>query len=454
MALDLLPTDVRRLCGGAVVLPDDDAYDAGRQAWNTTADQRPALIAYPADAREVAEVIAYAREAGLRVAPQATGHNALPLGDLSGTVLVRTAAMTEVRIDAANRRARVGAGVLWDDVVTAAAPHGLYPLHGSSPDVSVVGYSLGGGLGWLARLHGLQANSVTAVELVTAAGDVVRADAEHHAELFWALRGGGGNFGIVTALEFELYPVTEVYGGMLVWDASRAHDVIATWTAWAQRAPDAVTTSLRVLALPDVDGLPEPLRGRHVVAVDGAIVAAAPEAAAVLAPLRRLAPELDTFGMMPAAELVRLHGDPEEPMPATSASALLDGLDEAGARAFADAALAAGARGIMSCELRQLGGALGRPAPGAGALSHLDGAFALFAGSLTPEPAMIAPVLQAARGVIAAMAPWSSGRRYLNLTEEAVDARTAFDPETFERLRALQLELDPDGLVRANHSLA
>jgi FAD/FMN-containing dehydrogenase len=173
MALDLLPTDVRRLCGGAVVLPGDDAYDAGRQAWNTTADQRPALIAYPADAREVAEVIAYARETGLRVAPQATGHNALPLGDLSDTVLVRTAAMTEVRIDAVHRRARVGAGVLWDDVVSAAAPHGLSALHGSSPDVGVVGYSLGGGLGWLARLHGLQAGSVTAVELVTAGGESV-----------------------------------------------------------------------------------------------------------------------------------------------------------------------------------------------------------------------------------------------------------------------------------------
>src|SRR4051794_12496309 len=273
MAIETSPTDVGRLCGGAVVFPGDDAYDAGRQAWNTSADQRPAFIAYPADAREVAEVIAYARSAGLRVAPQATGHNALPLGPLEDTVLLRTAAMTEVRIDPDARRARAGAGVLWDDVVTAAAPHGLVALHGSSPDVSVVGYSLGGGLGWLARLHGLQCNSLTAVELVTAHGDIVRADADHEPELFWALRGGGGNFGVVTAVEFELYPIPEVYGGMLVWDAARAHEVVPVWVRWAQSAPDAVTSSLRLLHVPDADFVPEPLRGRRLVGIDGAVLA-------------------------------------------------------------------------------------------------------------------------------------------------------------------------------------
>src|SRR3954465_11051774 len=141
MALDTAP-DVRRLCGGAVVLPGDDAYDAGRAAWNLSADHRPALIAYPADRREVGEVLAYARAAGLRVAPQATGHNAVPLGPIEDCVLLRTSAMTEVRIDPVRRIGRAGAGVLWDDVVRAAAPHGLVALHGSSPDVSVTGYSL------------------------------------------------------------------------------------------------------------------------------------------------------------------------------------------------------------------------------------------------------------------------------------------------------------------------
>src|SRR3954452_22763695 len=150
MAIEV-PTGVRQLCGGAVVLPGDDAYDAGRAAWNLSADHRPALIAYPADAREVAEVLDHARGAGLRVAPRATGHNAVPLGAIEDSVLLRTSAMTEIRIDPVRRIGRAGAGVLWDDVVRAAAPHGLVALHGSSPDVSVTGYSLGGGIGWLSR---------------------------------------------------------------------------------------------------------------------------------------------------------------------------------------------------------------------------------------------------------------------------------------------------------------
>src|SRR3954454_8529169 len=199
-------TSIRDLCGGAVAVPGDDGYDAARQAFNLAVDQRPAPVAYPADADEVASVLRYARRAGLRVAGQTTGHNAGPLGDLSRTVLVKTSGMGGVAIDANRRIARVGSGVVWEDVVDAAAPHGLYALHGSSPTVGVAGYSLGGGMGWLARSHGLQTNSLTAIELVTPDGRLVRTDAEHDPELFWALRGGGGNFGIVTALEFRLYP--------------------------------------------------------------------------------------------------------------------------------------------------------------------------------------------------------------------------------------------------------
>ena len=204
---------LRDLCGGAIALPGDDGYDAARQGFNLAVDQRPAAVAYPADAHEVAEIVKAARANGLRVAPQATGHNAGPLGSLDRSILVKTSGLGGVEIDAADRIARVGAGVLWEEVVNAAAPYGLIALHGSSPNVSVTGYSLGGGMGWLARSHGLQANSVTAIELVTADGELVRTDAQHDPELFWALRGGGGNFGIVTALEFRLYPLSEVYAG-------------------------------------------------------------------------------------------------------------------------------------------------------------------------------------------------------------------------------------------------
>ena len=197
-----------------IVLPHDPSWDEARLAWNLSADQQPAAVALPETAADVQAVVRWARHRGLRIAPQGTGHNALPLGSLAHTVLLKTGRMRGVEIDASAHRARVEAGVLWGEVSDAAAEHGLAALAGSSADVGVVGYSLGGGVSWLGRRYGLASNSVTAVELVNAAGELVRADAEQNTDLFWALRGGGGSFGVVTALEFTLYPIAEVYAGI------------------------------------------------------------------------------------------------------------------------------------------------------------------------------------------------------------------------------------------------
>jgi FAD/FMN-containing dehydrogenase len=202
-------------------------------------------------------VVGFARERALPVAAQGTGHNAAAMASLEQTVLVKTAALREVEIDAAARRARVGAGVVWAEVTGPASEHGLAPLAGSSPDVGVVGYTLGGGLSWLSRRHGLAANSVVAVEVVTADGRVVRADRDHERELFWALRGGGGSFGVVTAIEFALYPAPHVYGGALLWPWQRAAEVLDRYVERCRTAPDVISTSARVLQvppLPDVRG--------------------------------------------------------------------------------------------------------------------------------------------------------------------------------------------------------
>ena len=237
--------NLRTLCGGAVALPGDEGYDSARSGFNLGLDQRPAAVAYPADPAEVAALVRCARAAGLRIAPQSTGHNAGPLGDLRDTLLIKTSGLQGVEIDPVRRIARAGAGALWEDVVDAAAPHGLYPLHGSAPTVGVVGYSLGGGMGWLARSHGLQTNSVTAIELMTGEGELVRTDREHDPELFWALRGGGGNFGVVTAIEFRVYPVREAYAGMLIWDWTHADRVIRGWTEWTRSASASIAISSR-----------------------------------------------------------------------------------------------------------------------------------------------------------------------------------------------------------------
>ena len=222
---------------GAVIGPEEDGWDAERGAFNVNVDQRPAVIAVPNTADDVGAVVRYAAANGLRVAPQRTGHNAEPLGPLAETILLKTTRLDRVEIDASSRRARVGAGARWEDVVPKASPLGLAALHGSTPDVSVAGYTLGGGLGWYARKHGLAANSVTAIEVVTADGELRRVDHRSEPELFWALRGGGGNFGVVTALEFDLYPVPELYAGVLFFGFERAEEVLQAWRPGPPTSP-------------------------------------------------------------------------------------------------------------------------------------------------------------------------------------------------------------------------
>ena len=252
----------------AVVLPHDPRWNEARVAWNLAVDQQPAAVALPESAADVMAVVRWARSRGLRVAPQGTGHNAAAMGSLAHTVLVKTERMRGVEIDAERRIARVEAGVLWAEVSEAAAEHGLAALAGSSPDVGVVGYSLGGGISWLARRYGLAANSVTAVELVNADGELVRADADNESELFWALRGGGGSFGVVTALEFQLYPIAEVYAGVLFFPIERGKEVLHAWRNWLEDVPDEVTSVGRFLQFPPIPDIPEPLRGGSFVVVE------------------------------------------------------------------------------------------------------------------------------------------------------------------------------------------
>jgi FAD/FMN-containing dehydrogenase len=441
--------ELRPACS-TVHLPDDPGYEGARHPWQLAVQQWPAAVAQPGTTDEVAAVVRAAARAGLRVAPQSTGHNAGPLQGLEEAVLLRTSSLDEVTVDPERRRARVGGGVLWADVVDAVAPAGLVALHGSSPDVGVAGYSLGGGIGWLARRFGMQCNSLLAVELVLPDGELARVDADSDPELFWALRGGGGNFGVVTALEFALYPVTSVYGGALVWDWREASRVFARWTQWTTEAPDEVSSSCRILQLPSIEAVPPPLRGRQVAMIDGAVLADDEAAEKILAPLRELGPEIDTFGRMPAPDLVRLHGDPEGPTPAVASAVMLGSLPAAGVDAFVEAAGPDSGSSLAVAELRQLGGACGRPHPGAGALPMLEGEFAMYACALAAEPDALRIGGRDAERVENAMSPWACGH-YLNFAEKPVDAALGFGAAAYERLQQIRRRVDPDGLMLANH---
>jgi FAD/FMN-containing dehydrogenase len=455
MSIDTL-ADLRMLrasLDGPVFAPGDPGWDAARTSWQLAVDQCPAAVAYPESEQDVAGVVRAARELELRVAPQTTGHSARPLGPLDDTILLRTGAMRGVRIDAASRRARVRAGALWQDVTTRAAEHGLAALAGSSPTVGVAGYSLGGGLGWLGRRYGLQTNRVTAVELVTADGQHVRADHDHEPDLFWALRGGGGSFGIVTALEFELVPVRSVYAGALVWDWRHAGPVLLRFSEWAQGATDLITAIGRILQLPELPTAPAPVRGRQLVMIDAAYLGDPADAGKVLEPLRRLRPELDTFDTVPAATLQRLHGDPEGPTAAVGEHRMLAELPRDAVEAFVATAGPGSGSPLLAAELRQLGGALGRRPEIHGATSHLDGAFAMFAGGLAVNDELALANMAAARELGAALQPWCNKRPYLNFESHPSGAARFFDDETYGRLRSIKALVDPRSLIHANHPI-
>jgi hypothetical protein len=437
-----------------LVRPGEDGWDSARAAWNLTIDQRPAMVARPGDADEVAAVVNFARENGLRVAVQAEGHGA---GGLAGvgedTLLLKTGRMIGAEVDAENRRARVGAAAKWRDVAALASPRGLAALSGSSSEVGVVGYTLGGGHGWLARKHGLACNSVLAAEVVTADGEIVRADHEHEPDLFWALRGGGGNFGAVTALEFELYPAAELYAGMFAWPWERTADVLHAWHELVPRLPDELSTSARILQVPPLPDIPEPVRGRQLVVVEAAYLGAEQPGRELLRPLRDLGPELDTFAVVPPAVLGQLHMDPEDPVPFAGSSQLLDELSPAAIDAIVEAAGPGSGSPLLSVELHQLGGALRGSPLNAGALATLDHAFLTLAVGMIMDPGMARAINGQFDVVENALEPWDSGVKFANFVEVPIDMRKCYPRETFDRLQAVKRRYDPDDLFLANHPI-
>jgi FAD/FMN-containing dehydrogenase len=441
--------DLRRI----LVFPGEPRWDEARMAWNLSVDQRPAAVALPESEQDVIDVVRYAIAAGLRVAPQGTGHNASPLGDLSGVVLVKTHRMRGVTIDADNQVARAEAGALWQDVAVPAAAHGLAALSGSSPDVGVVGYTLGGGLSWMARRHGLAANRVLAIEIVTADGELVRADRRNHADLFWALRGGGGNFGVVTAIEFELFQIRSVEGGMMLFPISRASEVLNAWREWTETVPETVTSSARLLRVPPLPHLPEPVRGRAFVVVEPYVIAGPGEADELVAPLRALGPEIDMFRTLGMDELIHSHMDPEEPVPGKGDHKLLAELTAETVDALIALAGPDASTALLAIELRHLGGAVARPLGGYGATACIDAPYSLMAVGMAATPEMTAAVERDLARAGEVLAPWDSGRRAGNFAGRPTDARNLYDPTVYARLRAIRAAVDPDEVFVANHRI-
>jgi FAD/FMN-containing dehydrogenase len=435
----------------SVVLPGEEGWDEARLAWNLAVDQRPEAVAVPRTAEEVAEVVRWAADAGYRVTAQSTGHNAASLGDLAGTVLVKLHELRGVTVDPEARTAYAPAGTIWIELVEAAAEHGLAALAGSSPDVGVTGYTLGGGLSFLSRKHGLMTNHVTAIEVVTADGELRRVDADNDADLFWALRGGGGSFGVVTGVEVGLLPIESVYAGHLWFPVERAAEVLRAWRDWTETVPEEVTSVGRILQFPPIPEIPEPMRGNSFAVVQaiycGDDVA---EMDALLAPLRALGPVMDTFRMMSMPELSHLHMDPEHPVPGAGDGGTLDALPDAAIDVIVEQIVG---KPILSLEVRHYGGAVARPRPEHGAVSALAAPFIMFAVGIAPTAEVKAAVHATVAGLMGALEPYRAGHTYLNFAESRRDPRTLWPAEVHARLKEIKAAVDPEDLFRSNHPL-
>ena len=452
--MNVLETGLTRLRAevrGAVLLPDTDGYAEEIAAFNLAVTHRPAYVVAATGAPDVVAAVRFAAAAELPVIVQSTGHGAsVPAFD---GVLISTARMRAVHIDPDAATARVAAGVVWREVIDAAARYGLAPLCGSSPQVGVVGYTLGGGLSPIGRTFGFAADHVREIEIVTADGRVRVVDHNHDPELFWALRGGKGGFGVVASITFDLFPVRTLYGGGIFYRATDAHAVVHAWRSWLQTLTDRTSSSLALLRLPDQPDLPAALRNQFVVHLRVAHLGETAEGERLVAPLRTVAePLLDTVAEMPFTQIGAVHNDPTDPMPVWQCGAQLRELNAEAVDALLAAAGPETDLPLAIVEVRRLGGAIGRMPDQPNAVSGRDAAFTLHIIG-APVPQLFDTVIPVCGArVLSALAPWSVAGAQANFDGPAQDDTrppgTPWPSEVYARLVAVKQTYDPADLFR------
>jgi FAD binding domain len=439
---------LRARVSGPVLAPDDEGFAEEVLPWLRTFTHSPDVAVGATSASDVVEAVAFARENGLAVRVQGTGHGSDEA--ITDGVLILTRRLNQVSIDPSTRIATLGAGVPWNQVIVAAAEHGLAPITGSAGTVGAVGFLLGGGLGPLARSHGFASDYARSFEVVTANGELVRASADEHPDLFWALRGGKGGLGVVTEVQVELVELPTLYGGSLMFDAENVDPALRAWLDYAETADPRVTTSAAILRMPDLPFIPEPLRGHTLLAVRFAFPGNASEGEALAAPLRAAAPVyIDALAEMPASAIGTIHNDPPDPTVGWTTGSLLA---SAGPE-FASTLLGFAGYGrefpFVAVEVRHIGSAT---AVDVASGSAVGGRSATYTFNLVgaPNPALFDTVLPAAAGaLLAAIAPWISSENNVNFGGRFADRAAyekAWSPAIFARLGEVRGVYDPDGL--------
>ncbi|GIJ20285.1 FAD-binding oxidoreductase [Micromonospora lutea] len=438
---------------GPIFTPGQAGYASELAGYNQLVVHRPTLVVGARHPTDVVTAVRHATETGQSVGVQATGHG--PSVPADG-VLISTRRMQRIEVNPADRTVTVGAGVLAKDLMAALAPHGLVPLVGSSPDVGVVGYHLGGGIPLLGRRFGYAADRVRSLEVVTADGHQRTVTVESEPELFWAMLGCRGNFGVVTALTTEVIPLTNLVGGGLWFTGDAIAPALRSYVEWSATIPEEMSSSVLLMRMPDLDGVPEPLRGRRIAHVRIAYLGDPDTVDRLLQPLRVAAPAaLDTVGEMPASGLASIHGEPPGPVTFEARNTLLNRLDPAAVDRLLDHAGTAGNDDYL-VELRHLGGAFGPSATSRAVIGRRDGEFILYTGSrlhpLTGDEAAAAQ-----DHLHRAMLPWSTGGvtpAFLSGPRVTTSQlRTGYDDGDYRRLTGIKATWDPDNLFRINHNV-
>ncbi|WP_416418477.1 FAD-binding oxidoreductase [Paenarthrobacter aromaticivorans] len=432
---------------GPVFTPADPGFQSEISAFNLSTQHQPDLAFGALDAEDVSAAIRWAAERGMPVAVQSTGHGAT--NAIEGGLLISTRRMLELSIDPLEKTARVGAGVRWKAVVELAATFGLMGLCGSTSDVGVVGYTLGGGLPILGRKYGFASDHVIAFELVTADGIQKRVAKDENPDLFVLLRGGKGNLGIVTAMEFHLFPAADLYAGGVYFDGGHAPEVLRAFREWVPSLPVEASASLAFLRLPDMEMIPEPLRGKFVMHLRYAYQGDLAAAAELLEPMRRSAPfMMDATGPLEASQFDTIHQDPDQPVPVRERGLLLDRLDEEASEVILRHFGPGVESPVLLAEVRLLGGALAKSAEGEDIVGGRDAAFSFYMVAIAAPP--VVELLPAVFDAVHTdLRPVANPGTFVNLHGHFVDdedRERPWGPSARERLKKAKAELDPKNM--------
>ena len=436
---------------GRVISSDDADYDKARSVFSGSIDRRPALIARPLDADDVARVIALAREGGLELAVRGGGHSPAGHGTSDGGIVLDLSDMNGLQVDIAGRTAWADGGVTAGQYTTAVGEHGLATGFGDTGSVGVGGIALAGGVGFLARKHGLTIDDVLAAEVVTADGELVRTDAEQHPDLFWAIRGGGGNFGVVTRIKFRLHEVGTIVGGMLILPATP--EVIAGWLAEAQAAPEELSTIANVMTAPPLPFLPPEAHGKRVVMGLMAYAGDVEAGMRVVDRFRALAtPIADMMRPMEYPELYPPEDSEYRPL-SIGRTLFVKGVDETAAATIVERIEASAAMAPVT-QLRALGGAVARVPAAATAFAHRQRPIMANVAALYQNPSEAAEHTAWVEGLAAELRDGDDGAYVGFLADEGEErVRAAYPGATWDRLAAVKATYDPDNVFRLNQNI-